>query len=39
MMGYLHKEDKTRETIDEEGWVHSGDLAKIDEVHYNYTLL
>ena len=32
MMGYLGLEDKTRETIDDEGWLHSGDIAKMDEV-------
>ena len=32
MMGYLNQEEKTRETIDDEGWLHSGDLGKFDEV-------
>jgi long-chain-fatty-acid--CoA ligase ACSBG len=30
MMGYMHMPDKTAETIDEEGYLHSGDVAEFD---------
>ena len=36
MMGYLNREDKTIEDVDEEGWVHSGDLGSIDTESYIY---
>jgi acyl-CoA synthetase (AMP-forming)/AMP-acid ligase II len=30
-MGYLNNEEKTMESIDDEGWLHSGDIGRIDE--------
>ncbi|XP_015221108.2 long-chain-fatty-acid--CoA ligase ACSBG2 isoform X2 [Lepisosteus oculatus] len=30
-MGYLGMEDKTEESLDSEGWLHSGDLGKHDQ--------
>ncbi|XP_063311929.1 long-chain-fatty-acid--CoA ligase ACSBG2 isoform X1 [Pelobates fuscus] len=30
-MGYLHNEEKTVESLDKEGWLHSGDIGKHDD--------
>jgi len=30
MMGYLGREDKTREDIDDDGYMHSGDIGALD---------
>ncbi|XP_050431822.1 very long-chain-fatty-acid--CoA ligase bubblegum [Adelges cooleyi] len=30
-MGYLDLLDKTKSSLDEEGWLHSGDIAQIDD--------
>ena len=35
-MGYLNKEEQTRETIQADGWLHSGDIGKRDNAGYLY---
>jgi long-subunit acyl-CoA synthetase (AMP-forming) len=34
MAGYRHQPDLTAEAIDAEGWLHSGDIARIDDDGY-----
>jgi len=34
MKGYWNDEEKTREAVDEAGWMHTGDLATMDEQGY-----
>jgi long-chain acyl-CoA synthetase len=36
MKGYWNKPDDTAATIDEDGWLHTGDIARMDEDGYFY---
>ncbi len=34
MRGYRNLDDKTKEALDDEGWLHTGDIAQIDDDGY-----
>jgi long-chain acyl-CoA synthetase len=34
MKGYYKREQETRETVDTEGWLHTGDIGRIDDEGY-----
>ncbi|XP_055645433.1 very long-chain-fatty-acid--CoA ligase bubblegum-like, partial [Toxorhynchites rutilus septentrionalis] len=36
LMGYIGEKEKTAEAIDEEGWLHSGDVGYVDEQGFVY---
>ncbi len=36
MLGYLNNDDATRATIDEDGWLHTGDVARFDADGHMY---
>ena len=38
MKGYLNNDEATKETIDDDGWLHTGDVAIIDE-HGHYSIV
>ncbi|KAJ4952151.1 hypothetical protein NE237_028983 [Protea cynaroides] len=38
MKGYLNNEDATKDTIDKDGWLHTGDITCFDQDGYIYVL-
>lgn len=36
MQGYLNRPDETKKTLTADGWLHTGDVAKMDEEGYFY---
>jgi hypothetical protein len=38
MLGYLDNDEATQETVDSEGWLHTGDVAYYDEDEYFYVV-
>ncbi|MBP7212385.1 AMP-binding protein [bacterium] len=36
MKGYYHNPELTAETIDADGWLHTGDIAKLDKTNHIY---
>ena len=36
LMGYLNNEEKTMESLDKDGYLHSGDIGKLDKVRDVY---
>ncbi|VDM48741.1 unnamed protein product [Toxocara canis] len=38
MLGYLNKPQSTAEAIDDEGWLHSGDIGYLDEKGYLFVV-
>ena len=34
MQGYLNNEEETKSTIDDDGWLHTGDVAEMDDEGY-----